>query len=151
MKLTYILPIISLTFCNTALACRYKAQTIEERFENSEHVFVGVITGITLIDYEESIKDQIDKDPEGFKEIITIPEDVEFRLFPAKSIKGKDIPRQVIASGCGSGQAELRDRVLVFASEYEGKWYGYFISHKLAESYFEEAKASVKELADDLR
>ena len=147
MKLSSTLLFACLAFSSSALACRYRAQSIDEQFESAQYVFTAVVTGVTLTDYEASSKTQIEADPEKFEERITIPEEVEFRLLPAQIFKGKDIPTQVMGGFCGAGQAELRDRVLVFVSEHEGKMYGYFISYKPKETHFEEGVARVKKLA----
>ncbi|SET75559.1 hypothetical protein [Thalassotalea agarivorans] len=132
-------------FSSTSVACRYKEKSIESHYSSSEFVYEGVITGVFYPDFEKAIRSLERPIKEGSDLPLIVGERMIFDITPLNILKGKDVPRKVIFSGCGSGSATIKSRVLIFVSEYKSQWYGYFLQD--GEHSFKEALAKVANLA----
>jgi len=93
--------------------------TDEERYEEAEAVYLGIVSGVRIPALET-------KPPEVGEELRTISvgrTDYELRVMVGQTLKGK--PKELLVfqvRWCGGGYAELGDKATVYGSPGD-RWY----------------------------
>ncbi|WP_143085174.1 hypothetical protein [Pseudoalteromonas denitrificans] len=132
-------------------ACRYRAQSIEERFENSTYVVTAWVTGIELIGFENNKKFEIENEESGEnEEIISTGYEPEIlSLLSIEKFKGRRKPPRNVKSGiCWNGIVELKDKAIFFISKYEGEYTSFAISESNNKEYYLKSLAKIRALSN---
>ena len=149
MKSINLIVLSALLFCGSTQACMYDTPSIDERFYSSEYVFSALITGAHFVDYENVNKSLI---VENSPEIGDLAEggNIDFNLLPIQVFKGETPPKKIMFSFCGSGKAEVKEKVIVFVTKSKllNRWFGYFIPMRAdTKEWYSKNLARIKELA----
>ncbi|NVJ65698.1 MAG: hypothetical protein HWE16_04360 [Gammaproteobacteria bacterium] len=129
---------------NYADACRYRAQSIEERYKNSTYVYTAWVTGIQLPDFERQKESEINQEVD--EQLIVVGYETEkLFLLPIKKYKGKRSPKEVLSGYCWNGAVELKDKAIFFVSKYDGEYSSFAIPESNKE-YFTKSLAIIEQL-----
>lgn len=150
--MNYIIATLVFIFClfvSTSNACRYKSQSIEERFESAAFVYTAWVTGVHLTEFELLKENAMKEEPEDFFQVVGY-EPKLFTLLLIEKFKGRrKSPTEVFGGMCGSGYVELKDRALFFVSKGDdGDYTSYVISESRNKEYYLESLVKVKELGN---
>ena len=147
-KIITILFVALTLFSSYSNACRFKAQSIEERFENASYVITAWVTGVELPDFERNKKIRMGKDNSEL--FVTVGYETEIlSLLPIDKYKGRrKPPRKVLSGFCGNGIVELKDKAIFFITKEEGDYTSYAISESNNKEYYQESLAKVKEFSN---
>jgi len=130
-------------------ACRYRAQSIEERYDSADYVYTAWVTGVQLIEFDIHRENEMKKEPEELFQVVGY-ELKQFSLLSVEKHKGKGkFPKEVDGGRCGDGYVDLRDKAIFFVSRDEGGDYTSFaISESNDKKYFLKSLKKVIELSN---
>jgi len=147
-KIITILLVAFTLFSSYSNACRFRAQTIEELFENSSYVITAWVTGIELPDFERNKKIRMGKE-KGELVVVVGYETEVLSLLPIEKYKGRRKPPKKVLSGfCGNGIVDLKDKAVFFITKEEGEYTSYAISESHNKEYYQKSLAKIKELSN---
>jgi hypothetical protein len=144
-----------LAFCLLLLAsvpvdaCRIRTIPLEERIRKADMIFVGVVSGLILSDFENANgKSIIGRNDSSHSSLgyIEFPETVSYRVIPFKPIKGS-LRKPVLVEcgngcGCHGGDVKLKETALFITEKQRDKYVAYVIpeSNPLFESTIKQIK-----------
>lgn len=100
-----------------ALACFPVVISLVERSKSADNIFVGYVTGIQLDDFQQSLR--LNK-PNGSHVITSGGEQKTITVWVTDDLKTSTIiQREIhpIVGRCGSGDAQLKEKVIVFEND----------------------------------
>ena len=106
---TFFTVLLLYFFAQPSFSCRPSYFPVEDRVNESSAIYVGYVTGVRYVDYEESLESG--NNPEVF----VVPEAQEIKVFISETLKGsKQKYVFAITIGCGSEVPKPHEKVVVF-------------------------------------
>lgn len=114
---------VGLLWTTNSFACKELAASIDlsMKIERAENIYIGTVTGIHLIEYENMLKKEIPTEEVGIS-TFDLANTYTAKVFVHMIIKGlKKDSINIQLGHCGSGSVKMKAQIVVF--EYDNMWF----------------------------